>query len=182
MTSGHDEHASAGQPRSKRSTRRSWLLTWSVCLPVATSTACVPYTPSTARYPADWNPRGIQWRPYALGLRDAEKLGKPIVLVFYTDWCPHCHNYSRVFHDPRVEAASRDFIMIRVERDGHRDISQAYDLDGDYIPRTLFLTASAEVRSQLRADRSEQRYFLNEYEPDELLDLMARALELSRGS
>jgi protein-disulfide reductase (glutathione) len=142
----------------------------------------MPYTPSTAHYPADWNQGHIEWRPYALGMRDAAKSGKPIVLVFYTDWCPHCHNYSRVFHDPRLVEASRYFVMIRVERDSNLDISREYDLDGDYIPRTLLLTYEGEVLSDLDAGRSDYRYFLDEYEPEQLLELMRRARERIRTS
>ena len=142
------------------------------------ASACVPYTPSTLQYPADWNHKGIEWRPYALGLRDARKSNKPIMLVFYTDWCPHCHNYSRVFHDPRLVEQSLDFVMIRVERDGNRDISQEYDLDGDYIPRTLFLKPDATIVKELRLDRSDYQYFLNEYEADETLGMMQKALAL----
>lgn len=139
---------------------------------------CAPYTPSTANYPSDWNPTEIAWQPYALGLRAAAREQKPIVLVFYTDWCPHCHNYSRVFHDPRVVAASRAFVMIRVERDGNPELSREYVLDGDYIPRTFFLRPNGELMKQLHTGRRDFRYFLDEYEPDELLELMQRAREL----
>jgi thiol-disulfide isomerase/thioredoxin len=141
---------------------------------------CVPYTPSTEQFPADWNHRGIDWRPYALGLRDARREKKPIVLVFYTDWCPHCHNYSRVFHDPRLVEVSKRFIMIRVERDGNRELSAEYDVDGDYIPRTFFLQPNGELMKELRKGGSEYRYFLDEYEADELLAMMDRALERHR--
>ncbi len=142
-------------------------------------TGCVPYTPSTLDYPADWNAHGIEWRPYALGLRDARKSGKPILLVFYTDWCPHCHNYSRVFHDPRLVKASEDFVMIRVERDSNPDISSEYDFDGQYIPRTLLLSPRGEVYEQLDAGRSDYRYFVDEFEADQTLELMQRAKELA---
>lgn len=141
---------------------------------------CMPYTPSSANYPSDWNPKQVEWQPYALGLRAAARQHKPIVLVFYTDWCPHCHNYSRVFHDPRVVDASRGFVMIRVERDGNPELSQEYALDGDYIPRTFFLLPSGEVLDQLHPGRADFRYFLDEYEPDELLELMQRARELAK--
>ena len=150
---------------------------------------CMPYTPSTANYPSDWNPKQVAWQPYALGLRAAAREHKPIVLVFYTDWCPHCHNYSRVFHDPRVVEASRDFVMIRVERDGNPELSQEYALDGDYIPRTFFLLPSGEVLEQVHPERPAAaagdptfRYFLDEYEPDELLEPMQQAVELAKQS
>jgi len=147
---------------------------------VAGFSGCMPYTPSTANYPSDWNPKQVAWQPYALGLRAAARDNKPIVLVFYTDWCPHCHNYSRVFHDPRVVEASRAFVMIRIERDGDPELSQEYNLDGDYIPRTFFLLPSGEVLEQLHPERTDFRYFLDEYEPDELLQLMQQARELAK--
>jgi len=148
---------------------------------------CIPYTPSTANYPSDWNPKQIEWQPYALGLRAAAREHKPIVLVFYTDWCPHCHNYSRVFHDPRVVEASGAFVMIRVDNDGNPELSMEYALDGNYIPRTFFLLPSGEVLEQVRPERPartdggpEFRYLVDEYEPDELLELMHEARELAK--
>ena len=155
------------------------LVVLSAALWITALNGCMPYTPSTAEYPSDWNPKQVSWRPYALGLRDAGREHKPIVLVFYTDWCPHCHNFSRVFHDPRVVEASRGFVMIRVERDGDPELSQEYAPDGDYVPRTFFLLPNGEVLDQLDAGRPEFRYFLDEYEPDELLALMQRAAELA---
>jgi len=158
-----------------------WLVRLSaVVLAVIGLVGCYPYTPSTANYPSDWNPKQVDWQPYALGLRAAASEHKPVVLVFYTDWCPHCHNYSRVFHDPRVVEASRAFVMIRVERDGDPELSQEYVLDGDYVPRTFFLLPSGDVMKQLQSDNAGFRYFLDEYEPDELLALMQKARELAK--
>lgn len=161
--------------------RRSLVVLGTLLLAAVGLGGCMPYTPSTANYPSDWNPRQVAWQPYALGLRAAARERKPIVLVFYTDWCPHCHNFSRVFHDPRVVEASRAFVMIRVERDDNPELSQAYALDGDYVPRTFFLLASGDVMEQLHRGHADFRYFLDEYEPDELLDLMRQAQELAQG-
>jgi protein-disulfide reductase (glutathione) len=133
------------------------------------------YTVSTQDYPADWNLEQITWWPYGPGMLQAEKTQKPIVLVFFVDWCPHCHHYSRVFHDARLVKAARDFVMIRVDRDLNPDISRQYDLDGDYIPRTLFMHADGELMRDLHTGRDEYRHFLDEYEPHETLSLMARA-------
>lgn len=155
--------------------RRKWLA--GACL--LGLGGCVPYTPSTAQYPSDWNPKRVAWQPYALGLRAAAREQKPVVLIFYTDWCPHCHNYSRVFHDPRVVEAGRAFVMIRVERDDSPELSREYAFDGDYVPRTFFLFPNGALMEHLHTGRAEYRYFLDEYEPDELLDLMQRAGELA---
>ena len=41
------------------------------------------------------------------GLQAAKETGKPICLVFYTDWCPHCTRYSDVFKDPEIVETSK---------------------------------------------------------------------------
>src|SRR5580692_10284584 len=49
-----------------------------------------------------WNTAQIDWQPYEAGLARAKAQKKPICLVLYTGWCPHCRNYSHVFDDPKV--------------------------------------------------------------------------------
>jgi protein-disulfide reductase (glutathione) len=138
---------------------------------------CMAESSALARAPSDWNVGEVAWMPYEAGLAAGKARQKPIVLVFYTDWCPHCHNYSRLFHDPEVVRLSQQFVMIRVERDGHRDISAQYDIDGEYIPRTFFLTPAGSVLTELTSDNDDFRYFLDEHDPAELIALMQRALE-----
>lgn len=140
---------------------------------MGTGSASAPY----AEAPSDWNVREVAWMPYERGLAAAKAERKPIVLVFYTDWCPHCHNYSRLFHDPELVRLSQQFVMIRVERDGHRDISAQYDIDGEYIPRTFFLTPTGSVMTELTSDNDDFLYFLDEHDPTELIALMQQALE-----
>jgi thiol:disulfide interchange protein len=125
---------------------------------------------------ASWNDDAIAWATYEQGMSRAAAERRPIVLVFYTDWCPHCHNFSRVFHTPEVVALARSFVMIRVERDGNRELSEMYDLDGEYIPRTFFLTSAGEVRTELHGKNPSFRYFVDEHEAHELVALMRRAL------
>jgi thiol:disulfide interchange protein len=140
---------------------------------------CAPpsaQAPESEEGPTDWNAGAISWREYDAGLAEARATNRPIVLIFYTDWCPHCHNYSRVFYDEELTELARAFVMIRVERDGHRDISARYDLDGDYVPRTFFLRPDGSVRTELAGENSEYQYFLDEDEPSELIGLMRRAL------
>ena len=53
----------------------------------------------------DWNDAGVAWRSYEEGLKEAKAQKRPVCLVFYTDWCPHCTNYARSFTTP---ASSRN--------------------------------------------------------------------------
>jgi protein-disulfide reductase (glutathione) len=139
--------------------------------------ACVGAGTPLATAPSDWNVREVAWLPYEAGLAAGRAQRKPIVLVFYTDWCPHCHNYSRLFHDSEVVRLSRQFVMIRVERDGHRELSARYAIDGEYIPRTFFLSAEGAVANDLTSDNQDFLYFLDEHDPTELISLMEVALE-----
>jgi len=131
---------------------------------------------SVAEGEADWNDGAIDWVTYEVGMARAAAERRPILLVFYTDWCPHCHNYSRVFHAPEVVDLARSLVMIRVERDGNRELSEMYDFDGEYIPRTFVLTSAGEVRTELHGKNPSFLYFIDEHAPGELVALMRAAV------
>jgi len=132
--------------------------------------------PAHAEAGGDWNDAAIEWKSYEDGLAKAQNESMPVCLVFYTDWCPHCSRYSEVFHDPDVVKTSKRFVMIRVERDGNREISKKYAPDGEYIPRTHFLSPEGELRPEIHEKRSKYLYFFNESDPSGLLGGMREAL------
>src|SRR5512140_2073385 len=80
----------------------------------------------TALAGGDWNDQQIKWRTYEDGLAEAKKSKKPVMLIFFTEWCPHCKNYSGVFHDPKVVAASKNFVMVRLDADKNKELGQKY--------------------------------------------------------
>lgn len=135
--------------------------------PAATPAATASAAPTAAAH--DWNDAGIAWRAYEAGLAEARAQKKPILLVFYTEWCPHCRNYQRVFHDPRVVAAAKDFVLIRIDRDRAPEVSARYAPDGEYIPRTYFLSPEGELEASIHAPRDQYQYFYDEYDPAPLL-------------
>jgi thiol-disulfide isomerase/thioredoxin len=166
--------------RGRRALLGPGLRLWAAALlvgPLGSACYGVPASAPFASAPADWNERQVAWVPYAEGLAAGRERQLPILLIFYTDWCPHCHNYSRLFHDPELVRLSQRFVMIRVERDGSRDISRVYDIDGEYIPRTFFLTPTGAVLTDLASDSDDYRYFLDEHDPAMLMGLMESALE-----
>jgi protein-disulfide reductase (glutathione) len=125
----------------------------------------------------DWNDAGIQWQPYEQGLAAAKKDKKPVVLIFYTEWCPHCANYSKEFHDEKVVAQSKSFVMIRLDKDKNAELSKKYAPDGEYIPRTYFLASDGTLDASLTAPRTEYKYFYDERDPAQLLAAMDAALK-----
>jgi thiol:disulfide interchange protein len=153
--------------------RRMTKFFWSAAL----FTLLMMTAPLEARAGGDWNDAGVAWRPYADGLAEAKSENKPICLVFYTDWCPHCTNYAGVFHDPRVVEQSKSFVMIRVNKDENAEVSAKFAPDGEYIPRTYFLAPDGTLRPEITEARPSYKYFYNEKDPSSLLRGMATALE-----
>lgn len=132
---------------------------------------------STAQAGGDWNDKQIKWQSYEDGLAEAKKSKKPVCLIFYTEWCPHCTNYSKVFHDPQVVAKAKEFVMIRVDADKNKPLGQQYALDGSYIPRTYFLSPTGSVEAGIHAPREQFKYFYDERNPASLLAGMDAALK-----
>jgi thiol-disulfide isomerase/thioredoxin len=132
---------------------------------------------STAVAGGDWNDKGVSWQDYDKGLAAAKKDKKPICLIFYTEWCPHCANYSGVFHDAKVVELSKKFVMIRLDKDKNAELSKKYAPDGEYIPRTFFLSSAGTLDAELHAPRDQFRYFYDEKNPDSVLAGMDEALK-----
>ena len=131
--------------------------------------------PAAARAGGDWNDKQINWRKYEEGLAAAKKEKKPVCLVFYTEWCPHCANYSAVFHDPKVVDLSKRFVMVRLDKDKEKELSKKYAPDGEYIPRTYFLSSAGALDADIHAPREKYLYFYDERAPDSVLAGMEEA-------
>lgn len=125
---------------------------------------------------SDWNNTKIKWMGYEDGLAAAKASNKPVCLIFYTTWCPHCTNYAKVFSDPAVVEKSKSFVMIRLDKDQNKEISAQYKPDGEYIPRTYFLSPDGKLDESLTEERDKFKYFYAENNPASILGGMDRAL------
>jgi thiol:disulfide interchange protein len=144
--------------------------------PVTTSEATTPPPAKAAAVAGEtWNAAQIDWQPYEAGLARARAENKPICLIFYTSWCPHCKTYSRVFDDPKVVARARNFVMIRLNADDESDIARKFAKDGTYIPRTFFLGPDGTPDYSIHAPRDKFAYFYDEHSPAAILAGMDEA-------
>ena len=125
----------------------------------------------------NWNDEQIDWQPYEGGLAQAKQADKPVCLVFFTEWCPHCAKYSKVFHDPGVVNQAKDFVMIRVDKDKHPQLSKQHAPDGEYIPRTFFLSSAGAFDPTVHAPREKYKYFYDYQTSAAVLGGMQTALK-----
>lgn len=132
----------------------------------------------------DWNDTGVAWKPYEQGLAEAKTSKKPICLIFYTEWCPHCTNYAKLFHDAALVELSKKFVMIRIDKDKDKEtgVSGKYAPDGDYIPRTFFLTSDGKLLDQVTEQRANYKYFYNETDPAGVMRSMNAVLAMPPAS
>ena len=84
------------------------------------------------------------WTPYTKqALADSINHNKPVVIDFYADYCPHCHELDRtVFSDPLIVSKLSFVTALRVDvtnmDDAHaQNIAREYGVDG--LPTVIFL-------------------------------------------
>lgn len=123
----------------------------------------------------DWNDRQIVWHSYDNGLNVAERTGRHVLLVIYTDWCPHCVELGRLFHDPAVVQASQQLVMVRFNSEAEPGLSAEYAPDGEYIPRVMVLRADGAILPGFTQSDDEYRYFMDSEEGPDLAGFMHRA-------
>lgn len=125
--------------------------------------------PAPAVAGGDWNDAKIGWKTYDEGLKQAKESNKPICLVLFTEWCPHCTNYAKIFHDSKVVERSADFVMVRIDNDKNAELSGQFAPDGKYIPRTFFLSPDGKLDPDIQARSDKYKYFYSENDPSSIL-------------
>jgi len=127
-----------------------------MCLLSLTATV---YSGTAESNEINWNDNEIRWWQYDEGLDYAWREGKPVIIIFYTDWCPACKKYGRVFQDKRVITESSKFVMVRINRDHNKELSVKYGFDGMYIPRTIALYPDGKVMHEIYHQKN-YRYYI----------------------
>ena len=126
--------------------------------------------------PDTWGGSAIAWREPDAAFAAAKRENKPIMLVLFTTWCPHCKRFGALLSDARIAAASKSFVMVHVNSDDNQALAQKYAPDGMYIPRTLFLDPDGALVSTIRANTNGRfQYFYEEGDVAPLLAAMERA-------
>ena len=122
-----------------------------------------------------FNGAEINWRNPKAGIYEASKSGKAAIMVFHATWCSACKLYRRVFKDPAIVAASKEFVMILVDADKDKQLNGAFSPDGSYVPRTLLVDSEGDVSPDFVGKDKQYPHTIDVDKPDELLSLMLKA-------
>lgn len=86
----------------------------------------------------------VPWREsYDDGLLEAKALGKPLVLVLYSEECGFCHKYfDTTLQDPRVRYLNEDFVWVKLDGNVHPSVKNRFQLT--QYPLTVLLSSDGQ--------------------------------------
>lgn len=89
------------------------------------------------------------WKPYSKqALEDSIAHKIPVVIDFYADWCPICHELDRtVFSRPEIQAKLAQVTALRMDATDQdspevQQIAQEYGIEG--LPTVVFLDSHGQ--------------------------------------
>jgi len=91
----------------------------------------------------------FQWKPYSKeALNDAIAHKRPVVIDFFADWCPICHELDRtLFSLPDIQAKMSQVTALRMDATDQdnpevQNILQQFGIEG--LPTIIFLNSHGE--------------------------------------
>lgn len=95
------------------------------------------------------------WKPYSKqAIKDSVAHKKPVVIDFFAEWCPNCHELDRtVFSLPEIQAKLAQVTALRMDVTNQDDpqiqkILQEYEIEG--VPTIIFLDSRGKEIKDFR--------------------------------
>lgn len=85
--------------------------------------------------------------PYKTALENAKSQGKPLFVMLYADWCPHCNQMKKeVFSDPAVMAfLNKNYVCAWKNIEKEEGIALKNKFNTKSLPTFLFLDPNTEI-------------------------------------
>jgi thiol-disulfide isomerase/thioredoxin len=143
---------------------------------VAPVPAPAPAANAPQAHGVEWK-GNIDWHTWDDGRTIASRDSKPIFVLVYADWCPHCRELGPVFADPQIEQLSKRFVMVRQNHDDDPVWLQPYNQKyGGYVPRIFFFESSGKLREDITSGHPRYPFFYAAEHSEFLKASMRRAV------
>ncbi|XP_059206800.1 anterior gradient protein 2 homolog [Centropristis striata] len=104
-----------------------------------------------------WGDQLIWAQTYEEGLYWSRSRGKPLMVLFHLENCPHSQALKKVIADDYniQKMLDEDFIVLNLM---YETTDKHLSPDGEYVPRILFVDPSMTVRADLNGPYSNRLY------------------------
>jgi len=107
--------------------------------------------------------------PYKTALENAKKEGKPLFVMLYADWCPHCNLMkTEVLNDPAIiDFLNKNFVCTYKNIEKEEGIALKNQFNTKSLPTFLFIDSNETLIYALKGEmkkaefQNELRYALN---------------------
>jgi thiol:disulfide interchange protein len=137
--------------------------------------APAPANPAPKEGGVKWT-ANVAWRTWEEALPLAKRESKPILVVVYADWCPHCRTLAPAFGDPQIEALAKHFVMVRQNDDDDPAWLEPYKKFGGYVPRVFFFDSKGQLRDDITSGHPRYPFFYAAEHIDFLKQSMRRVM------
>ncbi|NP_001082165.1 anterior gradient protein 2-A precursor [Xenopus laevis] len=119
----------------------------------------------------------LEWvQTYEEGLFKAKSENKPLLLINHRNDCPHSQALKKAFAEHQgIQKLAEEFILLNVVYD---PTDKNLQLDGQYVPKVVFVDPSLVVRADLPGKYSNHQYTYEPADIDHLFENMKKALVL----
>ncbi|XP_078519903.1 anterior gradient protein 2-A-like [Lissotriton helveticus] len=119
----------------------------------------------------------LEWvQTYEEGLFKAKNSNKPLLVINHRDDCPHSQALKKSFAEHKgIQKLAEKFILLNVV---HDPTDKNLLLDGQYVPKLIFVDPSLVVRADLPGKYSNHRYTYEPSDTELLYGNMQKALKL----
>ncbi|XP_029444891.1 anterior gradient protein 2-A-like [Rhinatrema bivittatum] len=119
----------------------------------------------------------LEWvQTYEEALYKARSSNKPLMLINHREDCPHSKALKKAFAEHKgIQKLATEFILLNVI---HDPVDKNLALDGQYVPKVIFVDPSMTVRADIAGKYSNHLYTYEPNDCDLLQNNMVKALKL----
>ena len=122
----------------------------------------------------------IDWQSWSRGLSVAKETQKPLMVVLHKSWCPACKSLKPKFQASKaIEKLSSQFVMINAKEGEEPMGDSKLNIDGQYIPRVIFLDSEGNVLSDVINDDGNPQYKYYHMNSESIIKSMKKVLQMA---